>query len=400
MDKEKVSEFNDKAKNKIKTFFIEAKVPLILITILLLIDLILGIITRFLVGKMPDQNVIDRISADENWAHVSVFYAQNQCIDENSIKKLEYDFKNKMVDEGGINEKKLDFCSCYSAQGAVSISYDSDKEPYKVRAIGVGGDFFLFHPLNFVAGSAFKDDPTMPNYIVLDKQVAWDIFGSSDICGEVVYIEGFPHYVAGVVDRDEGRFNEAAGLKEPIIYMSYESLSRFGEIYSGRTVEKEISETGQKAKFGGINCYEIACSNPVEGIVCKYITESCGLDGGSVHICENSERFKPMSLLEVAASFGTRSMWQKAIYYPYWENIARGYEDILSILFVIGLFLKVSAAVTVILFAKNCYTRRETDFSGFMQKLADKKYELEVKMIDRKKKKRISKWEKDDLSGE
>ena len=60
MDKEKVSEFNDKAKNKIKTFFIEAKVPLILITILLLIDLILGIITRFLVGKMPDQNVIDR----------------------------------------------------------------------------------------------------------------------------------------------------------------------------------------------------------------------------------------------------------------------------------------------------------------------------------------------------
>ena len=107
-----------------------------------------------------------------------------------------------------------------------------------------------------------------------------------------------------------------------------------------------------------------------------------------------------MPLLEVAASFGTRSMWQKAIYYPYWENIARGYEDILSILFVIGLFLKVSAAVTVILFAKNCYTHRETDFSGFMQKLADKKYELEVKMNDRKKKKRISKWEKDDLSGE
>ena len=117
--------------------------------------------------------------------------------------------------------------------------------------------------------------------------------------------------------------------------MSYESLSRFGDIYSGRTVEKEISETGQKAKFGGINCYEIACPNPVEGIVCKYITESCGLDGGSVHICENSERFKPMSLLEVAASFGTRSMWQKAIYYPYWENIARGYEDVLSVLFII-----------------------------------------------------------------
>ncbi|SFU37225.1 ABC transporter permease [Butyrivibrio sp. M55] len=400
MDKEKVSEFNEKAKNKIKTFLIEAKVPLILITILLLIDLILGIITRFVVGSMPDQNVIGRLSVDDKWAQVSVFYAQNQCIDENAIKKLEYDFKNKMVDEGGINEKKLNFSSCYSAQGSVAISYDKDKEPYKARAIGVGGEFFLFHPLNFVTGNAFKDDPTMPNYIVLDKQIAWDMFGSSDICGEVVYINNAPHYIAGVIDREKGRFNDAAGLKEPVIYMSYESLSRFGDIYSGRTVEKEISETGQKAKFGGINCYEIACPNPVEGIVCKYITESCGLDGGSVHICENSERFKPMSLLEVAASFGTRSMWQKAIYYPYWENIARGYEDVLSVLFIIGLFLKVSAVVTVILFVKNCYTHRETDLHGLMEKLADKKYELEVKMNDRKKKKRISKWEKDNLSGE
>ena len=52
MDKEKVSEFNEKAKNKIKTFLIEAKVPLILITILLLIDLILGIITRFVAGGL------------------------------------------------------------------------------------------------------------------------------------------------------------------------------------------------------------------------------------------------------------------------------------------------------------------------------------------------------------
>ena len=119
-----------------------------------------------------------------------------------------------------------------------------------------------------------------------------------------------------------------------------------------------------------------------------------------MQICENSERFKALPLLEVVASFGTRSMWQKAIYYPYWENIARGYEDILSILFVIRLFLKVSACVTVILFVRTFYVRKETDLHGLFEKLADKKYELEVKLNERKKNKRKAKWEKDELPRE
>lgn len=34
-------------------------------------------------------------------------------------------------------------------------------------------------------------------------------------------------------------------------------------------------------------------------------------------------------------SFGTRSMGMKGIVYPYWENRAKGYEDVILLLFVV-----------------------------------------------------------------
>ena len=376
MKTEKASEFLEKIKNKIIVIAKEAKIPLILVAILLVVDLILGMISRAMIGTLPDQNAVSRCSY-EHCAQVSAFFGQDRYIDEDFIKKMEYDFKNKIT-ESGISEKNLE----------------------DVDAIGVAGDFFLFHPLKFVSGGPFINDPVMSDYIVIDTDIAWKLFGSNDVIDEIVYIGDVPHYIAGVVERPEGRISDAAGLKEPVMYMTYDSLSKYGNIYSGRTTEKEISEDGKKAKFGGINCYEIVCTNPVEGIVRSNIAESCGLDGRFVHICENSERFKALPLLEVVASFGTRSMWQKAIYYPYWENIARGYEDILSILFVIRLFLKVSACVTVILFVRTFYVRKETDLHGLLEKLADKKYELEVKLNERKKNKRNAKWEKDELPRE
>ena len=55
---------------------------------------------------------------------------------------------------------------------------------------------------------------------------------------------------------------------------------------------------------------------------------------------ENTSRFSLFNELKVLAAFGTRSMNGKAIIYPYWENIARGYEDIIA-LFVLFMLLLV-----------------------------------------------------------
>ena len=65
-------------------------------------------------------------------------------------------------------------------------------------------------------------------------------------------------------------------------------------------------------------------------------------------VVENSSRFGIEGLLTVIAEFGTRSMNARAIQYPYWENIARGWEDVLAIIFVLQiLFLLIPLVIMI-----------------------------------------------------
>ena len=53
-------------------------------------------------------------------------------------------------------------------------------------------------------------------------------------------------------------------------------------------------------------------------------------------------------LLTVIAEFGTRSMNARAIQYPYWENVARGWEDVLAIVLILQIiFLMIPLVIIV-----------------------------------------------------
>ena len=60
--------------------------------------------------------------------------------------------------------------------------------------------------------------------------------------------------------------------------------------------------------------------------------EQLGTPEKEVEVLENSSRYRIGKRLLLLFDFGTRSMNGKAIIYPYWENVARGYEDILALL--------------------------------------------------------------------
>ena len=386
--KKEVFEIFEKLKNKILHFVMKSKKTLILILILIIVDIVLGVISRVFVNDMPEQNATSRWS-DKRCAHVSVFFTEDQLIDDNFIKGMEYEFINKIRGDGGVKEEEGNYNSCYSAEGVVDITFE--KKPVKdVYTVGVAGDFFMFHPLEFVAGGPFSDESEQKDYIVIDEVLAWNLFGSRDVCGQLVYVGDVPHYISGVFKRKEGVIREAAGPRntDSIAYISYDSLSKYGTILSGRATEKEISEDGKKAKFGGINCYEVVGPNPVDGLIASNLRESMGLNDRFFLICENSERFKTIPLFTVIGSFGKRSMWTKPIYYPNWENVARGFEDVLALFLLIKVVLKTVVGIMIIVLIKKNFDRREFDLNDFIEKLADKKYELEVKLNDRKRSKR------------
>ena len=119
--------------------------------------------------------------------------------------------------------------------------------------------------------------------------------------------------VTGVIERQEGRLASAAGLDSTLVYVSYETLELYG-------------------KNNGINHYEIVMPNPVSNFALNHVKENIGVEEKEMEVLENTSRYSLVSRLKLLMAFGTRSMNGKAIIYPYWENIARGYEDIIVLL--------------------------------------------------------------------
>lgn len=299
-----------------------------------LIFLILLFTTNYLGQSQLSQTAAARWSSKKNASQVSCFFSVGSGITEDAIIDFEHTVDNALVDASVVQESENPgarlWADAYSADGTVNIS--TDKASITADAIGIGGDFFLFHPVQLLYGAYFSGNDLMKDYCVIDEDAAWQLFGSNDVAGMMVSIGGVPHIVTGVVERPKGRLAEAAGLDSTLVYVSYQTLSELG-----------ISH--------GINHYEIVMPNPVTGFAVNYIREQLGNEEKETEVVENTTRYSLLSRLKLLTQFGVRSMNGKAIIYPYWENIARGYEDILALMTFFGiLFLAYPVGLALVLF--------------------------------------------------
>lgn len=378
----KISFEPNKELKKYKKQFIMAGICVVL----LIIALILRLISLSIMSKLPDELMADRWSDERRMAQVSLYVTEDRAVDENEMKRFEYMLKKKLTDEG-VSDDDDDisnlYTMCYSAQGTVNLSFEN-RTAENVAAIGVGGEFFLFHPLTLVSGSYFFADDIMKDHIVIDEDMAWQLFGSSDIIGQSVTIGGVPHYISGVIKRDDGRMQKAAGLDRSYVYLSYDSLSKYGTILSGRTSDGPGSEDGTFQEAGGINCIQVVCPNPVDGSAALICRECLGLEDNSVSVIDNTDRFSFRALLKVLRQTGTRSMWGKAIYYPYWENIARGFEDSMAALLLGRMICIIAVVLIVAVNIVNAYRNKKWTVRGVARYIADKKYDFEAEKHKKK----------------
>lgn len=310
----------------------------ILAGISLLLFLILCIVSHSIKNSDGSQLMAERWSEEGGVAQVSCFISQNAQAEVNDIISFQHQLDSLLteasvtLEEDNTNARL--WVDAYSASGKINLEGSSGK--MELNAIGVGGDFFLFHPLQLVNGSFFSGNDLMQDHVVIDEDAAWQLFGSNDVVGMQVTIAGIPHFVSGVIKRDAGKLQDAAGNGSSVAYVSHDTLKNYGV-------------------YNGINHYEIVMPNPVSGFAKKTLEEnlSFGTDSSGnslVEVVENSARFDLLPMFQVIADFGTRSMNGKAIIYPYWENVARGHEDILAVILILQLlFLLYPIIILVIL---------------------------------------------------
>ncbi|NCB74391.1 MAG: hypothetical protein EOM51_06595 [Clostridia bacterium] len=265
----------------------------------------------------------------ERFAQLSCFFPVGSEVSAETINAFRKGIDGKLVDAG--LEPKTEgesWTDCYSAVGSLTVSGDRDSS--EATAIGVDGDFFLFHPYELLSGSFISEDDLMKDRVVLDYELAWKLFGGTSLEGMTVTIGGAPYYVAGVVRRETDKFSNKAFSGEPVIFMHYSTFASLQETTS-------------------ISCYEVAMPDPISNFGENLLTESFKTQKAVV--VENSTRYSLPAIYGIFKNFGDRSMATTGVIYPYWENAARVSEDYVARLCLIAVLLGIFPFICLVILA-------------------------------------------------
>lgn len=323
----------------------------------------------YLKSKPYAQQLAKRWADGNEVAQISVFVSPKASLNEEQIVEFGHKIDTSLVEAAITSESENAsarlWIGAYSAYGKVQITGKSGN--VTVDAYGVGGDYFQFHPLKLIYGSYFSGSDLMQDHIIIDEDAAWKLFGSSDVVGQYVTIGNIPHMIVGVVQREHDYMAKKAGVTSSIAYVSYNSLEKYGT-------------------HNGINCIEILMPNPVNGYAYNYISENIGIEEKEREVIENSDRYSIKNMLKIIASFPTRSMNTKAILYSFWENIARGYEDLLVVIFIFE-FLFIFYPFCILLVNLVIKYRRRTWKAKDILHFFEKKKDLIILKLKQNKKK-------------
>ena len=197
---------------------------------------------------------------------------------------------------------------CASTERPLTASY-ADRST-EVTATVYFGDFFGLHPEQTVAGGYPMESSVSADWCVIDDLAAWRLFGSSDVCGMEVEINGRYYTVTTVLRAVRNGYEEYYG-QTPRIYVRYDSaLFRDSDI--------------------AFTSVEGILPDPVEDFA-KGIFETAVGDLGKVYAYTG--RFSASALFENCKRL-TTAVVMEGEDFPYEENIARIREAKCTYLFL------------------------------------------------------------------
>jgi len=293
---------------------------LIILNIVLLLASAASLVGLRLVG-----GTLETVTAAERFRGTNELrFAQLACylpVDDGKTEDDIYTFRQSL--ESRLVEQSLEaseggklYLDAYSGSGKVTVSGETGSAT--VEAVGVGGDFFYFHPLHLRNGSYIDSGDLMDDLVVLDEETAWRLFGSVNLAGMSMTINDEPFVVAGVVHREDDFATKRAYTGDGGIFLSFSALTRL------------IEETR-------VSCYEIVMPDPISGYAKGVVSEVFPVGNGEV--VENSSRYSLKNLFGVVRGFAGRSMRLNGVVFPYWENAVRLTEDCAALLLAAALVL-------------------------------------------------------------
>lgn len=279
---------------------------------------------------LPTLDAADRFRGDSEMR-----FAQLACyLPEGKGKSVEDILRFRETLAGKLSEQSLEaseggLLTIDTYYGMSTVKAATDSASADMDVVGVGGNFFFFHPYLLRSGNYIGEDDLMDDLVVLDETAAWKLFGGTNLSGLTLTLDGKPFVVAGVIAREDDAASQKAYSNNGGLFLSFSALLR---------LQDDATITG----------YELVMPDPISGYAQGVVEETFDVSGGD--IVENSSRYTLTKLLSVIKAYGERSMRLNGVIYPYWENAVRRTEDYAALfLLLAALFLFSPAMCALVL---------------------------------------------------
>lgn len=273
-----------------------------------------------------------------SYSQFSLFAAKSAGFSKDNLVMLRQNVLDTLKTVSIAPEEGKKLCpDCYSAPiGQASIKGNlSGRSEAELTA--VGGDFFTINDFKLIDGAFFSDEDMIQDGAVIDRDLAWALYGGSEVAGMDMYINGTKYYISGVVENPKTDEEKKCSGELPRAYISYDGASAFAD---GTDTENP--------KFTEVSCYELVMPDPVEGYAAQTIKQFAEGFGKSVSFVQNNSRFGFFKRIGAFRKLSDTAVSDSGIIYPYWENASRIVEFRLSMLYMAALLLLIIPAVTAV----------------------------------------------------
>lgn len=183
----------------------------------------------------------------------------------------------------------------------------------------VGGDFFFFRDFRLLSGAYFSDSDIMQDGAVIERSLAWTLYGSPNIAGQLIYIDGVQFYISGVIDDPTDKYEKRTAGEAPRVYISYSGAASLPQV-SGMT----DGDMNTAHKLTKITSYECIMYDPVKNFAYNTVNDYFkDTYKGSYHAVNNTERFSPTMLAKAYKKRSDLAVRKDTVTFPYWENASR-----------------------------------------------------------------------------
>ncbi|MBQ2325527.1 MAG: hypothetical protein II377_04685, partial [Clostridia bacterium] len=235
-------------------------------------------------------------TSDTKYVQLAAYLGEDKYLSPDGMMEIKNTIESKLL-ENSIEPKGNYLISGSREQG---VSVTRNNVSFDAIATVYFGNWFLLHPDMPVSGGYVDESAATTDFCVIDDLTAWRAFGSTDVCGMELEINGKIYTVCAVNRADRGEYAEYYGTK-PRVYILYSSAAM----------------RDNRLAFTSL---EAVLPSPVSDFAESIFKDAVASYTKEVYVI--TDRFSPIELFDNIKTFSSLGVMEGKSF-PYYENVAR-----------------------------------------------------------------------------